>query len=390
MRHRNTSRAVGAVVAFTLVLTSCGLAATMSPALAPDTVSYLRPDTLAAAIDPHPADRVAMASSADTTLLAKVAFEPPVATKPTVAAASVAPMRHLWQSLNNCGPASVVMLLSTFGIDADQEEARLALRGPDWRRGMSPAPVDGWVEKLYGLHAIWRNNGTNALMKTLISNGFAPMVTQWMEDPSISRIAHWRAVAGYDDDAGVFYVNDPMRGRGVPLTYQWFDKNWQPFSYRYLVVYKPEDEARLKAIVSGDWSERTVRQRYYERARVEALERTDSASWLGYGEASYQNGLFTEAVAAFEKGLSLGSAEGVFTLRSSYPLALRALGRFAEADAAQTRLARIGISPASSATATTTFTLDPAIAVIVAERLAAETARAAAERRLTLNMRRAP
>src|SRR5207249_8003612 len=87
-------------------------------------------------------------------------------------------MRHIWQSLNNCGPAAVVMALSTFGIDESQEVARLALRGPDVRRGMGPQGVDPWVKENFGLRAMWRNNGTNALLKQLVANGFAPMVTQ--------------------------------------------------------------------------------------------------------------------------------------------------------------------------------------------------------------------
>jgi tetratricopeptide (TPR) repeat protein len=202
---------------------------------------------------------------------------------------------------------------------------------------MGPQGVGPWVNELYGLRSIWRNNGTNAVIKALVSNGFAPAVTQWMEDPSISRIAHWRTVAGYDDAKGTFYVNDSMRGRGVALSYEWFDKNWQSFSYRYMVIYRPEDEPLLKAIVGEEWNDRVMRQRFYERLRAEALERNDSASWLAYGEAAYQNGMFVEAVAAFEKGLKLGSAEGVFTLRGSYPQALRALGRYAEADIAAQR-----------------------------------------------------
>jgi hypothetical protein len=264
-------------------------------------------------------------------------------------AADLGDVRHLWQTLNNCGPASVVMALSTFGITADQDVARLALRGPDVRRGMSPVGVDPWVKELYGLRAVWRNNGTAAQMKTLISNGFAPMVTQWMEDPSVSRIAHWRSVVGYDDTKSVFYSNDPMRGRYVPLAYDWFDKVWQPFSYRYLVIYKPQDEALVKAIVGDQWSDRAMRASYYERARQEALTRSDAASWLAYGEAAYQDGRFAESVAAFERGLALGSAEGVFTLRGSYPQALRALGREQDAARIQQQLSATAAVPTVAA-----------------------------------------
>ena len=241
-------------------------------------------------------------------------------------------MKHVWQSLNNCGPAAVVMALSTFGVDANQEVARLALRGPDVRRGMGPQGVDPWVKENFGLRSMWRNNGTNDLMKRLVANGFAPMVTQWMQDPSVSRVAHWRTIRGYDDGQGVFFVNDSMLGNMVPLSYDWFGRNWQSFQYRYMVIYRPEDEGLLQAIIGRDWSEASVRQSLYERSKAEALAQETNFAWLNYGEASYANGMFEEAVAAFAHGMSMGSASGVFGVRNSYPQALRALGKKQEAD----------------------------------------------------------
>jgi hypothetical protein len=266
---------------------------------------------------------------------------------PLPAHADLGPMRHIWQSLNNCGPASVVMALSVFGIQADQEAARLALRGPDVRRGMGPAPVDPWVSDLYGLRSISRMNGTIELMKTLVANGFAPMVTQWMQDPSISRIAHWRTVRGYDDDAKSFYVNDPMLGSNVALSYEWFNANWQPFSYRWMVLYEPKDQGRLQQLIGADWTETGMRDRFYARAKADAYAQDTSAAWLTYGEAAYQDGWFAEAVAAFERGMQLGSATGVFTVRNSYPLALRALGRQNDANSAAASLATLTTTPAT-------------------------------------------
>ena len=260
--------------------------------------------------------------------------------EPKAAPASVVfdEMKHVWQSLNNCGPASVGMALSTFGIDVSQEFARVPLRGTNLLSGMGPQKVDSWVNANFGLRSVWRNNGTNDLLRRLVANGFAPMVTQWMQDPSISRIAHWRVVRGYDDAAATFYVNDPMLGNMVPLSYKWFRNNWQSFSYRYMVIYDPKDEALLKAIIGDDWIDAKMRKNFYERTRADAYSQDTSAAWLAYGEASYGFGLFREAVSAFERGMALGSVQGVFTLRSSYPQALRALGRQSDADAMQQRL----------------------------------------------------
>ncbi|HEV2250112.1 MAG TPA: C39 family peptidase [Candidatus Limnocylindria bacterium] len=271
--------------------------------------------------------------------------------------ADVGSMRHLWQSLNNCGPAAVVMALSTFGIDADQEEARIALRGPDVRRGMGPGGVGPWVASRYGLRSVSRLNGTIELMKHFVASGFAPMVTQWLHDPTISRIAHWRTVRGYDDDLAVFYVNDPMLGANVPLPYAWFDASWQPFSYRWMVIYRPDDAANVRQIVGPDWSEIGMRDRFYARAKTDAYARETSAAWLTYGEAAYQDGWFAEAVAAFERGMQLGSATGVFTVRSSYPRALRALGRETEANAAAASLADLTTTPSAVAASPDGFAL---------------------------------
>jgi len=281
---------------------------------------------------------------------ASLMSEPAVDVKAALPAMDAPTMGHVWQSMNNCGPAAVVIALSTFGISVSQEAARLALRGPDINRGMGPGPVDPWVKENFGLRSMYRTNGTNDLLKKLISNGFAPMVTQWMEDPWKSRTSHWRTVRGYDDARSVFIVNDSMLGRGVPLRYDWFAANWQPFSYRYMVLYRPDAEPLLRSIIGDDWNDSRNRRNFYERTRTEALAWKTSAAWLAFGEAAYQYGQFAEAVGAFEKGLSIGSPTGVFTLRSSYPNALRALGRHDEAAAATGRLTTLtpGVAAATA------------------------------------------
>ena len=83
----------------------------------------------------------------------------------------------------------------------------------------------------------------------------------------------------------------------------------------------------VRAVIGKDWSETYVRQAMYERAKAEALAQDTNFAWLAFGEAAYANGIFNEAVSAFERGFSTGSASGVFGVRNSYPQALRALGK---------------------------------------------------------------
>ena len=354
MRARAPLLTFGLAVGILVAGTTLGLGAPAQPTFADEAAAIVTD------VAPAPAAAVTPLVSRD------VAPAPtPAEALPTPKDAPVAvvfnDMKHVWQSINNCGPAAVVMALSTFDIDQNQEVARLALRGPDERRGMGPQGVGPWVQQLYGLRSTWRNDGTNDLIKRLVANGFVPMVTQWMQDPTISRVAHWRTVRGYDDTKGVFYVNDSMLGNMVPLSYDWFGKNWQSFQYRWMVIYKPEDELLLKAVVGNDWSEPVMRQSLYERARAEAAAQDTNFAWLAYGEASYANGMFEEAVAAFERGFNAGSATGVFGVRNSYPQALRALGRRQEADIVSAKLTGVTPVPATVAPAPDSYAVFLAI-----------------------------
>lgn len=314
---------------------------------APTEIAVVVDESGAGAAAVLPQSQVVVAPPAEPAVIAPVAALP--TPKEAPATAIFPEMKHVWQSLNNCGPAAVVMALSALGVDENQETARLALRGTDVRRGMGPQGVGPWVKDQFGLRSMWRNNGTNDLLRRLVANGFVPLVTQWMQDPSVSRIAHWRTVRGYDDARGVFYVNDSMLGNMVPLSYDWFGRNWQSFSYRYMVIYRPEDEPLLQAVIGKDWSEAIARQSLYERQRADALAQNTNFAWLAYGEAAYANGIFDEAVAAFEKGFASGSAAGVFGVRNSYPQALRALGRQQEADAVAQKIN--GVTPVPSTVA---------------------------------------
>ena len=323
---------------------AAGISLVASGAAFAGTPSASEPMVVAAAAPAAATSPTGAVPLTEPTTQSAPAVAPAVEPRAAPARAVIEDMKHVWQSLNNCGPASVVMALSTFGVDVSQETARLPLRGANILSGMGPQKVDGWVNENFGLRSVWRNNGTNDLLRRLVANGFSPMVTQWMQDPFISRIAHWRVVRGYDDSAATFYVTDPMLGHMVSLSYQWFQNNWQPFSYRYMVIYDPKDEALLRAIIGDDWSDLKMRQNFYERTKAEAAGQGTSSAWIAYGEAAYGYGAFAEAVAAFERGMSLGSVQGVFTLRSSYPQALRALGRQTEALAVQQKLSSTSTS----------------------------------------------
>lgn len=278
----------------------------------------------------------ALVTSSPNVVASVIKPDLPVQLAPDTLKASLE-VAHIWQSLNNCGPASVVMILSHLSVQVDQESARVPLRGEDLNRGMGPTVVGAFVAP-YGLRATWRVGGTNALMRKLVTNGFMPMVTQFLDAPNVSRVGHWRIVRGFDETLGQMYVADPMKGANIAFDESSFGDLWAPFGYRYLVIYKPEDEAKLRTILGEDWNESVAKSRLYTRAVEEARVRDNPFYDFALGQAAFDTGRYVASVKAFERGFERDSGKGVFTMRASYPNALLRVGRIDDAKAALVRM----------------------------------------------------
>ncbi len=182
----------------------------------------------------------------------------------TVQAASVTPrpapqhyaltgLKHSWQTLNNCGPASVSAALSYYGVNVSQEEARQALRPDPNSSGMGWQVIAPYVAK-FGLDAKPRTGGTRDLIKSLVANDIPVIVLQVVSETN--PISHFRVVTGYDDTQSVFYVNDSLLGPNVAIAYDSFDERWKKLAYsqeRYIPIYRPAQAALVAAILGPDW-----------------------------------------------------------------------------------------------------------------------------------------
>jgi len=159
---------------------------------------------------------------------------------------SLGQLKFSVQTLNNCGPASVVSAMSYYGINVSQEEARKVLRPGSESRGMSANGFPGYVAK-FGLEARVYTDGNIDVIKTLIANDIPVIVGQWVSESS--HIGHYRVVQGYDDAKGVFYVNDSLLGPNVVIPYASFEARWNYRRGQYTPVYQPDTAALVTAIV---------------------------------------------------------------------------------------------------------------------------------------------
>jgi hypothetical protein len=110
---------------------------------------------------------------------------------PSHARGALGPLVNIAQTWNNCGPASLAEVLAYWGISRTQGQIQAVLRVDGPTRGMTPYGVPGYARSL-GMRALVGVDGTEALVKALISNGFPVIVSQQVS--LTYRIGHYRPI----------------------------------------------------------------------------------------------------------------------------------------------------------------------------------------------------
>jgi hypothetical protein len=254
---------------------------------------------------------------------------PTVAVAPVTSQAYLTPMVHMWQTLNNCGPCSVAMALSYYGVEQSQAEVAAVLRPDPNSHGMSPAGLPSYLAQ-FDLSTVIRINGKLDLVKALVSNGVPVIVSQIVKPDE--PIGHYRLVRGFDDAKGVVIVNDSLVGENYQIPYAEFDSIWRTMNYRYIPVYRPESEPLVKAIVGADWDDQSMYAKAERDAEAAvAGQPADGYLWNDLGDDRFNLGDYKGAVEAWEKTVEVGVPETAYQLNWRLASAYNRIGQYDEA-----------------------------------------------------------
>jgi len=149
-----------------------------------------------------------------------------------------------FQSFNNCGPASVSVVLGYYGFRVSQEDLRKVLRP---RGGYMSANVISPYVKKFGLNAITVKNGNVAAVKRLVSQGIPVIVLQWLDRPG--HTPHFRVVRGFDDTTGHMWVSDSMIAGAAYISYRDFDVLWNTQGRLMIPVFPKGYETHVKQLI---------------------------------------------------------------------------------------------------------------------------------------------
>jgi tetratricopeptide (TPR) repeat protein len=263
------------------------------------------------------------AATAEPTLTSQPTLQPgktlpvlqstPTNAPPAVAVAPAPPelkltnFKHDYQGWNNCGPTTLGMLLSHFGLPDTQKEIAPVLKPNENDKNVSPNELAGYVLARTSLGATYRINGDIALVKRLLANGFPVIVETWFLPRPNDGMGHYRLLFGYSDAQGKFFALDSYHGPNEQLPYAEFDTDWKAFNRTYLVAYRPEQLSLFAAILGGALDDRTnVTQAREQAERDIAANGDDAFAWHNLGGALHLLGQDADAVKAFDRARKIG------------------------------------------------------------------------------------
>jgi hypothetical protein len=211
---------------------------------------------------------------------------------------------HTFQTFNNCGPASLSMLLSHYGITETQQVLGQQLRphqnssGDNDDKSVTLDEISAKAQE-YGFLVYHRPAGNMEIMKAFIAQDM-PVLTRTWVSPN-EDIGHFRVVRGYDETTQELIQDDSLQGKGLRYTYDEFDKIWGPFNSEFLVLVPREKQAIAEAILDEILDPQAAWQKSLAMANQRIAQNPgDFYAVFNRSAALYQLGDHSAAIEAYE------------------------------------------------------------------------------------------
>ncbi len=222
-------------------------------------------------------------------------------------------LAHYWQTWNNCGPATLAMNLSYYGLPLTQKQTAAVLK-PNWDdKNVSPHEMVAYARS-QGLSALVRVNGNADLLRRYVDAGIPVLVETWLDHDG--GMGHYRLVVGYDNAAGQWlvydsYISDGIDPKGpypgIRIPYGEMDRLWRLFNGTYVLVYDAATAAAAQEILGDEADDAVMWQRSLERAQADAAANPgDPFAWFNLGTSLTAQGRYADAASAFDQARVIG------------------------------------------------------------------------------------
>lgn len=277
--------------------------ATVAPSAVAPTVA-----TLPSTSTPPPTNAPPTPTPQDTPTLAPTPTpsQTPFPLTPVAQEVTLQGVNHAAQMWNNCGPTTIVMNLSFFGLDQHQRESAAVLKPNPDDKNVSPWQLASYAES-QGFETIIRVGGTLELLQELISNDFPVIVEDWILPEDRGGMGHYRLLTGYNSAEGHFIAQDSYFGPDRRVPFDQLRRSWRVFNNKYIVVYEPQQEEALHAILGPIVDDDAMLAHALSEAQAAVqAEPDDVFAWHTLGATYTMLGNMEEAAAAFDEARRIG------------------------------------------------------------------------------------
>ncbi len=212
---------------------------------------------------------------------------------------------HIYQSFNNCGPASLSMALSHYSINVTQEELGKALRpyqNPAGDNDDKSVTLEELGNKAvdYNLIPYHRPDGDSELLTRLVALDLPVITRTWLTKDE--DIGHYRVVTGYDKTSGEIIQDDSYQGPNRRYSYEEFNELWSKFGYEYLVLVPPEKKNEVEKALSDEVDKTVAWEHAKQKAqKILAENPDDTTARFNLSVAEYYLGNYKQSVEEYEK-----------------------------------------------------------------------------------------
>jgi len=224
------------------------------------------------------------------------------------------PPKYEKEVYNNCGAATLAMLLRMYGWEGNQDDISSIIKPDIDDKNVNIDELVYYVRNKTGwLNAEYRVGGDIELLKRLIANGYPVIIESGMLLDQSYRInddrwgGHYLLVTGYDDDTELFTTQDSWYSANKMLTYEELNENWKAFNRAYMLVFLPDQFDSIKELVGENWDEENDRVNALNRAYDETEANPEDAfAWFNVGTNLLYFDRNTEAAQAYDTAIRLG------------------------------------------------------------------------------------
>ncbi|WP_420643254.1 C39 family peptidase [Candidatus Leptofilum sp.] len=158
------------------------------------------------------------------------------------------------QKFNNCGPANLAITLGYHGVVVDQLDVGGLIKPNYDDRNVSPWELVDYVNNETSMGARYFVGGDVNLLKQLIAAGYPVIIEKGLYPNAWEGwMGHYLTLVGYDDSSQEFISLDtflgPWDGSGRRDSYETIHEFWQQFNHTFILVYPPEDESDILALL---------------------------------------------------------------------------------------------------------------------------------------------